>query len=63
MVFRLVFASKTILSWLFYQIFIVATKLAIPTVIPTKEAKAEIEIHLLTVETKISQCSVQFKIL
>ena len=63
MVFRLVFASKTILSWLFYQIFIVATKLAIPTVIPTKEAKAEIEIHPLTVETKISKCSVQFKIL
>ena len=35
--------------------FIVAAELAIPTGIPTKDAKAEIETHPVTVEAKISQ--------
>ena len=34
------------------KIFIVAAELAIPTGIPTKEAKAEIEIHPLTFKLK-----------
>ena len=44
------------------QIFIVA-ELAIPTGIPTKEAKAEIETHPVSEEAKISKCWVQFKML
>ena len=32
------------------------TELVIPTGIPTKEAKAEIEKHPVTVETNISKC-------
>ena len=40
------------------QILIVAAELAIPTGIPTKEAKAEIKIHPVTVKAKISKYSV-----
>ena len=40
------------------QIFIVAAELAIPTGIATKEAKPKIEINPVTVEAKISKCSV-----
>ena len=37
------------------QIFIVAAE---PTETPTREAKAEMETHLETVEAEISKCSV-----
>ena len=36
------------------QIFIAAAELAIPTGIPTKKLKIEIEVHPETVEAKIS---------
>ena len=39
------------------QIFNPIAKLIIPIVIPTKETKAEIEIHSVTAETKIRKCS------
>ena len=70
-VFKLVFANKTILLCFlliidFYflipaviaQNFIVISELAIPTGIPIKEAKTEIETHPVMVEAKISKCSV-----
>ena len=41
------------------QIFIVASELAIPTGISTGNAKAETETQPVTVEPKISKCSVQ----
>ena len=40
------------------QIFIAAAELAILTEILTKEPKAEIRTHPVTVEAKISNCSV-----
>ena len=43
------------------EIFIVIAELAILTGIPTKETRTEIETHPLTVEARISKCSVQFK--
>ena len=71
MLFNLVFANNTILSSFFFffliidlcllipavikQIFNLIAELIIPTVIPTKEAKAEMETHPATVETKISK--------
>ena len=74
MVFNLVFGSNTILCfsflffnyWLIYflipavitQSFIVAAELAIPTGIPTKEAKVKMERHPVTAEAKISKWSV-----
>ena len=36
----------------YYRIFIVIAELAKPTGIPTKEARAEIETHPLTLEAK-----------
>ena len=45
------------------QIFNPIVELAIRIEIPTKEAKAEIETHPAIVETKISECSILFKIL
>ena len=42
------------------QSFIVAAELAIPTVISTKEAKADVEIHPVTVEAKIRKFSVLY---
>ena len=35
----------------------VFVEIAVPTGIPTKEAKAEMETHPVTVEAKISKCS------
>ena len=74
MLFNLVFASNTILSCFFFfflindlhfliaaviaQIFNAFAELAIPIGIPTKEAKAEMDVHPLTVETKINNCSI-----
>ena len=40
------------------QIFNPITELVIPMGIPTKEAKGEIETHPVTVEIKISKCSI-----
>ena len=40
------------------HIFIAAAKLVIPTVIAIKEAKIEIERNPITIEAKISKCSV-----
>ena len=39
------------------QIFITAAELAIPTGIPTKEAKLKIEIYPVTAVAKIKKCS------
>ena len=39
------------------QIFNPIAELVFPIGIPTKEEKAEIETHPVTVETKISRCS------
>ena len=74
LVFNLVFANKTALSCcLFFfliiefyflipavikEIFIVLAELAIPTGIPTKEVRAGIETHPVTVEVRISKCSI-----
>ena len=68
MLFKLVFANKTILSCFFFffliidlyllipsvfaQIFIPTAELVIPTEIPTKAAKAETETLPVTVEAK-----------
>ena len=70
---NLVSASNTILSCFFFfssiidlsfliltiiaQIFNPIAELVIAIGIPTKEVKAETEIHPLTVEAKISKCS------
>ena len=40
------------------QLFNPIAELVIPIGIPTKEAKAEMEIHPVTVEIKISKCSI-----
>ena len=74
MLFNLVFATNTILSCFFFfflisdlhfliaaviaQIFNAFAERAIPIGIPTKEAKAEMDIRPLTVETKINNCSI-----
>ena len=49
--------------WLYFlitaviaQIFISTTELAIPTGIPIKKAKKEMETHPVTVEAEISKC-------
>ena len=41
------------------QMFIVAAEFAIPTGIPTEAAKLAIETHSVTIEAKISKCSVE----
>ena len=72
MLFNLHFASNTILSCFFFffliidlyllitavieQFFYPIWELVIPIGIPTKKAKAEMETHPVTVETKISKC-------
>ena len=38
------------------QICIATTELAMPTGIPTKEVKAEVEAHPVTLEANISKC-------
>ena len=74
MLFHLDFANNTILSCSFFfflitdlhflipeviaQIFYPIAKLLIPIGIPSKEAKAEIEIHPVIVEGKIRKCSI-----
>ena len=40
------------------QMFIVVAEMAVPTGITTKEAKTEIETCPVTMEAKISECSV-----
>ena len=40
------------------QIFNPTAELVMPTGIPTKEGKVEMETHPVTVETKINQCSI-----
>ena len=73
MLFNLDFANNTILSHFFFffliidlyfviaaviaQIFNPIAELVITTGIPTKEAKAEIEIHPVIVEPKRRKCS------
>ena len=79
MLFNLDFANNTILScfFLFFiivdlyflipadilQIFNHIVELAILVGIPTKEAKAEMEIHPVIVEITISKWSIKFKTL
>ena len=72
MLFNLDFANNTILLYFFFliinlyflipaviaQIFNPIAELVIPIGIPTKEAKAEIEIHPVIVEVKIRKCSI-----
>ena len=74
MLFSLDFANSIILSFFFFffliidlyvlipavitQIFNHFVELAIPIGIPTKEAKAEIEIHPVIVEVAISKWSI-----
>ena len=74
MLVNLDFANNTYLSCFFFffliidlsflipaaivQIFNPIVELIIPTGIPIKEAKAEIEIHPVIVEAKIRKCSV-----
>ena len=74
MLFALDFVNNTILSSFFFflliidlyflipavidQIFNPITELVIPEGIPSKEAKAEIEIHPVTAKTKIRKCSI-----
>ena len=68
------FASNTILSCFFFVFLIIElyllipavtakffnpiAELVIPTRIPSKETKAEIEIHPVIVEAKIRKCSI-----
>ena len=40
--------------------FIPTEELSIPIGIPSKEAKAQIETHPVTVEAKINKCSVKY---
>ena len=70
MLFNLDFANNNILSYFFFlimdlcflipevitQIFNPIAELAIPKEIPNKEAKAETETHLVTVEIEINKC-------
>ena len=74
MLFNLVFPNNNILSSFFFfflitdsyflipaviaQIFISTKELVIPLEIPTKQAKAEIKMHPVTVEAKISKSSI-----
>ena len=74
MLFDLDFAHNTILSCFFFffliidsyflipaaisQIFNPIAELVFPIGIPSKEAKAEIEIHPVIVEAKIRRCSI-----
>ena len=73
MLFNLDFADNTIVSCFFFfwivdlyflipagitQIFYPTTELAVPTGIPTKDVKTELETHPVTVETEVS---IQYK--
>ena len=73
MLFNLVVANNTILSCVFYffliidifflipaviaQVFNLIAELVNPIRVLSKEAKAEIEIHSVTVEAEIRKCS------
>ena len=65
MVFNLEFANNTILSRFFFIFLIIDLYFLVPAVIaeivisigvPSKEAKAEIEIHRVIAEAKIRKC-------
>ena len=56
--FFLIIGLYFLITPLIAKIFIPTAELAIPTGIPTKEAKSEMETHPVTVEAKISKCSV-----
>ena len=43
------------------EIFDPTTELVITAIIPTKEAKAEIETHPVTVESRIRKCAIKLK--
>ena len=74
MLFNLVFACNAVLLCFFFffliidlyfltppviaQIFNPIAELVIPIVIPSKEAKAEIEMHTVIAEAKIRKCSI-----
>ena len=74
MLFNLDFASNTISSCIFFvlliidlyflipaavaQIFNPIAEFAIPIRIPSKEAKAEIDMHAVTEEAKMRKCSI-----
>ena len=78
MLFDLDFVHNTILSGLFFFFLIIAlyflipeaithivnpiAELVIPKGIPSKEAKAEIEIHQVIVESKISKFPISFRV-
>ena len=78
MVFSLVFPDNTILSCFFpffliidlyflipaviAKVFNPTAEIVIPTGIPTKEAKAEVETHPVNVKAKISRCFISFKV-
>ena len=50
--------NKGLIPAAFAQIFSPVVELVIPMGVPSKEAKAEIEIHLVIVEAKKRKCSV-----
>ena len=67
MLFNLEFANNTILSRFFFIFLIIDLYFLVPAVIaeivisigiPSKEAKAEIEIHRVIAEAKIRKCSI-----
>ena len=78
MVFNLDFANNTILSCFFFLFLVIDLKflvlaviskifnpiaeLVVPIGIPSKEAKAEIEIHRVAGEAKIRKCSILFRV-
>ena len=67
MLFNLEFANNTILSRFFFTFLIIDLYFLVPAVIaeivisigiPSKETKAEIEIHPVIAEAKIRKCSI-----
>ena len=67
MLFNLEFANNTILSRFFFIFLIIDLYFLVPAVIaeivisigiPSKETKAEIEIHPVIAEAKIRKCSI-----
>ena len=67
MLFNLDFSNNTILSYLFFFLiiglyYLIPEVIGIPLGIPIKEAKAEIEIHPVIVETKIRKYSMSLRV-
>ena len=75
MVFNLDFANNIILSCFFFLFLVIDLKFlvsavifnpiaerVVPIGIPSKEAKAEIEIHRVAGEAKIRKCSILFRV-